>query len=583
MVAAYKSLSKEKTALEASFSAITSSGDSTHTPYPVNGNNSPSSSSSKVTDELLGKPLPNGNGSVDDNALQVQVGTLMNSLATLSAEKSRMEASFQADKKQLREELTQKDKIIKELQEFVKSSKKNSGVEAENMKSRLIVERHEREKENNNNLVMIRELQKLLSEERHLKENLEMQLDNLKLQFSQEDYNLKADQQIKELSLLLDKERSKVVQLETQLRRENKESSSDNETMRKDMKKINEKHMVAIHKEQLRNQALEDRCRKMADLHEDRVASLESRLAELSNTIGSYDRLRQMDQETIVKLKDRVAQLQQTSIIAEETTTAFNDVNTIVNEILRLKNQLIVLNAKDSHPKELEKVFDLGGDNRSHCEEEMQRLQNELESLRLDRETMQTTLHSEKRHIQMLQDKIKSLSNRIELQEEQLRAVTDEHYKELKAEKNRSNDAIAAINNEFQLKINNLELQLHKQRDRSLQMLEEKDNEIKSLKLPSDVGPSTLIPNKDEQLVMRKISSSQVDKYMSNLVSESSNDNFHILHYINEMARKDVEISMLRKAKHSAESLLRQALQDKVTAQEELSDKINNLEEEVAQ
>lgn len=34
--------------------------------------------------------------------LRTQLTTLMNSLATLSAEKSRMEASFQADKKQLR-------------------------------------------------------------------------------------------------------------------------------------------------------------------------------------------------------------------------------------------------------------------------------------------------------------------------------------------------------------------------------------------------------------------------------------------------------------------------------------------------
>lgn len=36
--------------------------------------------------------------------LRTQLATLMNSLATLSAEKSRMEANFQADKKQLRSE-----------------------------------------------------------------------------------------------------------------------------------------------------------------------------------------------------------------------------------------------------------------------------------------------------------------------------------------------------------------------------------------------------------------------------------------------------------------------------------------------
>lgn len=36
--------------------------------------------------------------------LKNQLGMLMNSLATLSAEKSKMEANFQVDKKQLRSE-----------------------------------------------------------------------------------------------------------------------------------------------------------------------------------------------------------------------------------------------------------------------------------------------------------------------------------------------------------------------------------------------------------------------------------------------------------------------------------------------
>jgi len=41
--------------------------------------------------------------------LRTQLTTLMNSLATLSAEKSRMEASFQADKKHLR---TEKEEVL---------------------------------------------------------------------------------------------------------------------------------------------------------------------------------------------------------------------------------------------------------------------------------------------------------------------------------------------------------------------------------------------------------------------------------------------------------------------------------------
>lgn len=55
----------------------------------------------------------------------------------------------------------------------------------------------------------------------------------------------------------------------------------------------------------------------------------------------------------------------------------------------------------------------------------------------------------------------------------------------------------------------------------------------------------------------------------------------HMLHYANEIARKDIEIANLRKSKYTAETSMRKAIHDKVTAQEELNDKIAALEEQV--
>lgn len=55
--------------------------------------------------------------------------------------------------------------------------------------------------------------------------------------------------------------------------------------------------------EQRRAKEAEDRARHLAAVHEERVANLESHLAELSETVGSYDRLRQQDQLAIHKLK----------------------------------------------------------------------------------------------------------------------------------------------------------------------------------------------------------------------------------------------------------------------------------------
>jgi hypothetical protein len=60
-----------------------------------------------------------------------------------------------------------------------------------------------------------------------------------------------------------------------------------------------------ILKEQKRATDAEERARRLAAVHEERVANLEARLAELSETVGNYDRLRQQDQTAIHKLKVR--------------------------------------------------------------------------------------------------------------------------------------------------------------------------------------------------------------------------------------------------------------------------------------
>lgn len=64
-------------------------------------------------------------------------------------------------------------------------------------------------------------------------------------------------------------------------------------------------HFCIILKEQKRATDAEERARRLAAVHEERVANLEARLAELSETVGNYDRLRQQDQLAIQKLKVR--------------------------------------------------------------------------------------------------------------------------------------------------------------------------------------------------------------------------------------------------------------------------------------
>ena len=66
------------------------------------------------------------------------------SLATLTSEKSRLEQSFQEDKKKVRAEIKEKNKTIESILVELKEVKEKSRVETEEAKSKLIIERHNR-------------------------------------------------------------------------------------------------------------------------------------------------------------------------------------------------------------------------------------------------------------------------------------------------------------------------------------------------------------------------------------------------------------------------------------------------------
>lgn len=606
---AYKGLLKEKEAVDASFSAL-----STTKPvddFTASAGTITTTSQKNAGESNFALPSPIN----EPNELNQQLATLMNSLATLSAEKSRMEASFQADKRNLRQEMLAKDGHIKDLQMKIKAAASQSSLELEKVKSKLIVERHARDKEINDHMIMVKELQKLLSDERQLKENFEMQLNNLKSQFSQLD---NTDGRVKELISELDQTKRKLKDANKKVTQSSSSSSSSANNsgsessagilkqLQSEMSVMRQQHAVAIQNEQRRAMLAEERSKKLAAAHEDRVASLESRLAELSATVGSYDRLRQNDQDSIFKLKDKIAQLQSNS--DAEVVAAYNaepvvvkDINGLVEEIGLLKKQLLIENAKQTTPQDLSKIFSSGNDH-SDCVEEYEKLNLEYQQYRMDSEAHNNTVDVQKTHIRTLQDKIQVLNRNIDEQEQELKTKSTEHFAELKTERSKWRELIASMEMDFRGKLSELEHQLQKQRERSLTLLEEKENEIKTLKTSFELfipggGGSALISSggdvlSDEehhgqQRKISKLGASHLGVVLGPSASGTTNgsgsntSDCHMLHYVHELSRKEVEITALRKAKHAAESSLRQALQDKVTSQQELHDRIGNLEDNV--
>ncbi|XP_055374804.1 GRIP and coiled-coil domain-containing protein 1 [Condylostylus longicornis] len=606
VVTAYKGLLKEKEALELSLSALNKAKES-----PAFDNNEAADNISVSSDTSTENALNKGEKSnlesplrkVSQVDLQSQIATLMHSLATLSAEKSRMEASFQADKKKLRSELSKKDELNSRLEEKVKELEKKIITDKDNMKSKIIVERHEREKESNDHMVMLRELQKLLSDERHLKENLEMQLNNLKAEISS-NFGYNSGNKLKELAneLKQAKEQLKKYEENDIGQKSFQENTIIMQQLQKEMQHLKQQHATAIKAEQKRALLAEEHSKRLSALHEDRVANLEARLAELSNTVGTYDRLRQQDQENIQKLKEKISKFGTSSIDSTDqgpdpSILRKRDAQSIFDEIMKLKKVLIIENAKSQNPVDLNKIFNSAGNDHSQCLEDYRKIREELEHFKAENSTLIQVSNGQKQNIKTLQEKITVLNQNIEEQENDLKLQNERLIQAVKTEKSKWKISLTTAENEYRSKISELEQQLQKQRVRSLQLLDEKENEIKALKTSFEL------------IVKQSSSSTDFDPYEScgatsttstaaahvqNILSSQSAvsaataanpnlnlENCHMLHYANEIARKDVEIAGLRKAKYSAETALRQALQDKVTTQEELHDKISALEIEV--
>lgn len=485
VVAAYKGLLKEKEALEASLSAL----------------NVPNEKKTENDVEATAIPspeTPEPSTSNPDTDLKVQLGTLMNSLATLSAEKSRMEASFQADKKQMRHELQAKDKTIKDLNEKIKSLTIQHGLELEKSKSKLIVERHDREKEINDHMVMVRELQKLLSDERHLKDNLDMQLNDLKMQFSRTD---SSDIKVKELTTELEQTKRKLKEMKSMVKNQNvsinAESVGNVKQLQSEIQSIKKQHLTNLKTEQKRANLAEEVNRKMSAVHEERVATLEARLAELSATVGSYDRLRQIDQESIFKLKDKIAQFEITNVGDDgydQTTTKVPihelNVDLLIEEMLHLKKVLLVENAKLECPQDLSKIFSNTNDH-SDCIDEHRKICEEYTKCKKDLESAVEQSLVQRNHIKTLQDKIQVLNRNIDEQEEELKRKATDYANELRLERKKWKETNSLAEMDYRGKLAQLEQQLQKQRERSLVLLEEKEHEIKALKTSFEV----LIPS----------------------------------------------------------------------------------------
>ncbi|KAI5100199.1 GRIP and coiled-coil domain-containing protein 1 [Silurus meridionalis] len=529
------------------------------------------------------------------NQLKSQLTTLTSSLTTVTQEKSRMEASFQADKRKMKQEL-------EEAREKLEDERKQHQLELQAVqeqlaesRARVIMQQHQYDQEQHDHGHMLRELQKLLQEERSLRQDTELQLEDAKKAFAEtmqsKDKGLVYEEQLKQVNQqceslkislqALEAEKSKPEQRVLELQQEIADLKAHfNQQLQQEIRKV----------------AQADVClQKQAQLEEQRVASLEERVSELSGLLGASEKARQKDQQNAQRLREHILQLDsENKALTIAASTSRNtsgdlgidelnlDVNTLKDKLEKVK-KLLQLVAQRSPEKslEIEKIMEGAGgqdaekDSVQFYQQELRQLKEEFERYKVraqvvlknknGKDSAQSKELEEARN-QLAELKEKYINLRVQLEEAKMT-----HKQEIKEQQ----QALAALHQSHKQDMEKLEAQhrenflhleaeLHKQRERTMALLEEKDLELEKLRsetTASDVAERGFKGDVEFESSVHE----DGETFTLKLATPPKNT---LLLYAEHLARNEVEISALRKQKHQLEEGMHQ-LQGKLFANEE--------------
>ncbi|XP_039560457.1 GRIP and coiled-coil domain-containing protein 1 [Passer montanus] len=570
VVSAYKSLLKEKEALEASLKALSAAphGD----PAPPAAGDCPDEQGSEHSEDSAGTAetaasLGSARGDEEDRGhsqraeeaggaegaelcaageperrlqqLRAQLGTLTGALATVTREKSRMEASYQAERRQMRQEL-------EELQEQLARGR-----------ARLAAQQREREREQGDHGLMLRELQELLpGHEQHCRQ-LSQELEELRRELQgARDEGGRADPRVQELQ--------------------------------EEMAGLKNHFQLQLVQEMKKTAQAEEQLRQRSQREEQRVAELEAQVSQVSELLGTYEKAKQRDQGTIQRLKERIAQLDlenKTLAIAASSRSlgeaaveeATLDVSALKEKMEKLRKLLQAATEKGpagpeaEEPQEEPEPSPGGGDGNGdkapggHCQQELRQLKEEFERYKVRAQQVLKSkaskdvglakeLEEAREQLAELQDKHVLLQLAADEAEQQHRRELEAGKQELSQLQQRHRQELERCQLQFRERALRLEEELHKQRDRALAVLAEKDRELEQLRalaLPHgpqgcrDGGPGDAAGQDCAEILPQALQP-----------GTGSEPTF--LLYAEQLARKEVEIAALRKHKHRLEVQLHQ-------------------------
>ncbi|KAH6926703.1 hypothetical protein HPB50_021222 [Hyalomma asiaticum] len=633
LVRAYKSLQKEKDALELSLKALTSSkanekaragtSNESLTEKKTEKNSEPGQSSTADGQKDAGPPAdPAASGDPEDH-----VAALSQALSTLSEEKARMEAAFQADRKRLIQEKEAALRQVEEVQRNADEQAASLEAKSAELRSKLREEQMAREQEQSDHAAMLRELQRLLSEERTLRENLEDKLEEAMRKAAQADLAKEYEAKVEKLTQELDEVRKRLLASEEKLR----QPSPLLLKLQQELVEVKAQHQAALEQEKKQAGHAQARLHQQTTGSEARVASLESRLQELSQAVGTYDRLRMQDRAAIQRLRERLSQLAQENAAlanaagigakaAELPSQDSNlDVKTLLDRFGKMRLLLKESNQRAERPVDLiayfrelaeEEVLGL----HAKCREELRQLKDEFEEYKAHAHSMlqgsgnqasyakgqesSAELDRLRQQVKDLQGQLRTQRAQFEAQEQSSKETTAKlqvsyfqcmhlivHFHRALSDADlRHEQERQRLEQRWSSKLSELESLMQAQRDRSLALVEEKDRDLQALRATL-ASLESENQRYDWQAQREVVSSSSgladtsgdregssdaqgdgLDPLLSELLSKNvgfaskdsrSKAECQLLHYAQELARKDAELLRTLREKRDVESALR--------------------------
>lgn len=330
----------------------------------------------------------------------------------------------------------------------------------------------------------------------------------------------------------------------------------------------------------------EDRTRERAQAAELRVAGLEQRVSELSELLGSCEKARQRDQQTAQRLRDRVLQLdlenKTLAIAASSRSGADLSSDEAQLNVAALKEKLrtvkkLLLAAQRNPGQNIQDLADSEEDpTRTSAlvhQQELQQLKDEFERYKLRAQVVLKNknvkdgcqakeLEEVRDQLSELREKYINLRVQSDEAEEQHRRQLEERQQQGAALQHAHRQELERAEAQHRDQLLRLEAELHKQRERTMKLLDEKDQELERLR---SVSCSRAAAEADGT---HEVGSDCEGDVISQALRQATPTESTLLLYAEQLSRKEVEVGSLRRHKNRLEEDLHQ-LQAKLIANAE--------------